>query len=88
MSTKDQERKALERIKKIVDELGENSYVGTAFEGCFEIAEENIEYDAAFSLKNELDKTKTELAEAKKSSAETLEKLNVYAKMVGNLKKS
>lgn len=49
MTTKEQERKALERIKKIVAELGENSYIGTAFEGCFEDAEQNIEYDAAFS---------------------------------------
>lgn len=38
MTTKEQERKALEKIRKIVEELGENSYVGTAFEGCFEIA--------------------------------------------------
>lgn len=49
MTTKEQERKALEKIKKIVEELGENSYVGTAFAGCFEDAEQNIEYDAAYS---------------------------------------
>lgn len=45
MTTKEQERKALEQIRKIVDGLGENSYVATAFEGCFEVAEENIEND-------------------------------------------
>ena len=49
MTTKEQERKALEQIKKIVADLGENSYVGTAFAGCFEDAEQNIEYNAAFS---------------------------------------
>lgn len=49
MTTKEQERNALEKIKKIVEELGENSYVGTAFAGCFEDAEQNIEYDAAYS---------------------------------------
>lgn len=43
--TKADERKALEQIKKIVEGLGENSYVGTAFKGVFELAEENIEYD-------------------------------------------
>lgn len=53
MTTKEQERKALERIRKIVESLGEQSYIGTAFEGCFEKAEENIEYDAAFSWKGE-----------------------------------
>lgn len=50
-ATKDQERKALEKIRKIVEELGENSYVGTALEGCFEIAEENIDNDFACSMK-------------------------------------
>lgn len=33
MTTKDQERKAVEKIRKIVEELGENSYVGFAMEG-------------------------------------------------------
>jgi hypothetical protein len=55
MTTKQQEREALERIRKIVEALGEQSYIGTAFEGCFEIAEQNIEYDAAFSMKEERD---------------------------------
>ena len=47
--TKADERKVLEQIKKIVEGLGEESYIGTAFKGVFELAEENIEYDAAFS---------------------------------------
>lgn len=51
MATKEQELKALAKIKKIVDDLGEDSYIGTAFEGCFEIAEENIENDFACSMK-------------------------------------
>lgn len=51
MTTKEQERKALEQIKKIVAGLGEGSYIGTAFEGCFEVAEENIENDFACSMK-------------------------------------
>lgn len=46
-STKDQEREALEKIKAIVEALGPDSYIGTALEGCFEIAEENIENDFA-----------------------------------------
>ena len=40
--TKDEEFKALEKIRKIVDGLGEDSYIGIAFEGCFEVAEDNI----------------------------------------------
>ena len=51
MTTKDQERKVLEQIRKLVAELGEDSYIATAFEGCFEIAEENIKNDFACSMK-------------------------------------
>lgn len=50
-TTKAQERKALEQIRKIVESLGEDSYVGTAFEGCFADAEDNIENDFAMSMK-------------------------------------
>lgn len=42
MATKDQERAALDKIAKIVNGLGEESYVGAAFKGCFEIAKDNI----------------------------------------------
>ena len=49
MTTKAQEREALQKIQKIVAGLGENSYIGTAFEGCFDLADQNIEYDAAFT---------------------------------------
>lgn len=55
MTTKDQERKALEQIRKIVAGLGENSYIGTAFEGCFEIAEQNIDNDFVCSIKQQYD---------------------------------
>lgn len=64
-ATKEQERKALEKIKKIVEELGEDSYIGMAFEGCFEIAEENIENDFGCSMKQ-----RAEAAEKKLKTAE------------------
>lgn len=50
MVTKNDERKALEKIKKIVQELGDDSYIAVAFEGCFDIAEENINNDFACSM--------------------------------------
>lgn len=65
MTTKEQERKALAKIKAIVEGLGENSYIGTALAGCFEKAEENIEYDAAFSLQDELQTAEEEKASLK-----------------------
>ena len=48
-ATKQQERDALWEIRKIVEELGPSSYVGTAFQGCFEDAMDNIENDFASS---------------------------------------
>ena len=54
-ATKEQESKALEQIKKIVAGLGEDSYIAKAFEGCFDIAKDNIIYDAAFSMKERLE---------------------------------
>ena len=65
INTKEQERKALAQIRKIVEDLGEGSYIGMAFEGCFEIAEENIENDFGCSMKQ-----RAESAEKKVASLE------------------
>lgn len=43
--TKDDERKALSKIQKIVEGLGKESYIATAFAGVFKIAEDNIDND-------------------------------------------
>ena len=53
-ATKEQERETLEKIKEMIAELGPQSYLATAFEGCFEDAEQNIEDDAAYSMKARL----------------------------------
>ncbi|MBQ4447474.1 MAG: hypothetical protein II897_04185 [Clostridia bacterium] len=73
-ATKEQERKALEEIRKIVDSLGKDSYIATAFEGCFEDAEENIDNDFALSWKNR--------AEVAGKRVDELEKK--YTKLVDN----
>lgn len=57
-ATKEQEREALEKIKAMVAELGPDSYLATAFEGVFEDAEQNIEFDAAFSMKARFESAK------------------------------
>ena len=77
MTTKDQERKALEQIKKIVESLGDDSYIGTAFEGCFEIAEENIENDWMCSIKRWAESAQRShelVLDGWKTKAENLEK--------------
>lgn len=65
MTTKEQERKALEQIRKIVAGLGEDSYIGMAFEGCFEVAEQNIDNDWGCSMKQ-----RAEVAEKKVATLE------------------
>lgn len=46
-ATKQQERDTLEKIRKMVEQLGPDSYLATAFEGCFDLAAENIDNDWA-----------------------------------------
>lgn len=60
MTTKEQERKALAQIRKIVDGLGDGSYIGMAFEGCFEDAETNIENDWGCSMKQRAESAERE----------------------------
>lgn len=78
MTTKEQERRAIEKIKKIMEELGENSYVGFAMEGVLELAEDNIRDDAAYSMKGQ-----AEIAEKRQEAAEAENK-----KMKGLLEKA
>ena len=52
MTTKDQERQAIEKIRKIVEGLGENSYVGFAMDGILELAEDNIRERAEIAQKD------------------------------------
>lgn len=78
IATKDQERKALEEIRKIVDNLGENSYVGAAMEGVLELAEDNIENDFVQSMKESVEtaeKRAHELEEENERLKATKEKL-------------
>lgn len=64
MSTKQQELEALKKIREIVAELGSDSYIAMAFEGCFEDAETNIENDWALSMKTRWQNTDRKLSEA------------------------
>lgn len=73
MTTKAQERKALEQIRKIVEGLGEDSYIGMAFEGCFEIAEENIENDWGCSMKQNFESAVKEQGKLREIAAELQE---------------
>lgn len=68
-ASKQQERDALDQIRAIMDTLGPDSYLATAFAGCFEDAEENIKNDFACSMKQRLESAEAKRIEA--SSATT-----------------
>lgn len=74
-ATKDQEREALEKIKAILDTLGPDSYIGTALEGCLEIAAENIENDWACSMKQRVEAVVLENMNLKEKLKDLQEKL-------------
>ena len=90
MTTKDQERQAIEKIRKIVEGLGENSYVGFAMEGVLELAEENIRDDTAYSMKRsaeiaqeQTDELKEEIKTLKKRN-ETIHRAEIENKDAAN----
>lgn len=71
-ATKQQEREALDKIRKIVEQLGPDSYLATAFEGCFDLAAENINNDWACSMADRTRRAekRAEEAEEKRIEAE------------------
>ncbi len=75
IATKQQERDTLEAVRKMVAELGPQSYLATAFAGCFEDAESNIENDFADSMKARYLHADAELNAAKGTIEELEEKL-------------
>ena len=62
MTTKNDERNALAEIRRIVDSLGPDSYIGMAFDGCWEIASDNIENDFACSMKERWESAREDAA--------------------------
>lgn len=82
LSTKDQEREALKKIKEIVAGLGEGSYVAAAFEGCFEIAEDNIGNDFSRSMKQIADSAREDLEMVYKENRKMERKVQDQAKVL------
>lgn len=76
MTTKEQEKKALEQIRKIIAGLGKDSYIAIAMDGMIDDAEDNIENDWAMSWKDRAvtaskrcEKAETELVKVSKEKA-------------------
>lgn len=85
-ATKQQERDTLTEIRKMIEELGPDSYLATAFEGCYEIAEQNIDNDFGDSMKQRAeaaaqaaDDLRRELEEARKKFETSLATAHVIS---------
>lgn len=79
-ATKAQELEALEKIKAIVETLGPQSYLATAFEGCFDDAESNIENDFGDSMKARWKSAEQRYGEAVKEAFAVSEELELVQK--------
>ena len=82
MTSKAQERKALNEIKEILVQLEPEGYVRTALDGCLEIAADNIDNDFACSMKQRAEAADRDaskyavLAEQRKAEIEQLNSTN------------
>lgn len=85
--TKEQELKALAQIRDIVEGLGEDSYIGTALEGCLEIADENIRNDFACSMKQRYESASKEAEKANKEAKKAKALVSEYEKQIESLKR-
>lgn len=79
-STEEEEREALEKIKHILKSLGEGSHCANAFKGCVELAEKNIEENAAFSFPDRLQKKDYKISEQ-------LSQIKIMEKRISDMKK-
>lgn len=78
MTTKAEERQALEEIRKILSRLEPDSYLNTAFDGCLADAEDNINNDFMMSWKQRA-------AEAEKLAKKENAELSMKCKDIQNL---
>lgn len=67
--TKQEERNLLKKIEKLIAEAGEDSYIGTAFAGCVQMAETNIENDWACSYQNTIEHANKQIEALKEANA-------------------
>ena len=74
--TKAEEREALQKIEQILKDFSpEIAYIGKAFEGCVEQAEENLRYDGMMSWKEEYESKNREVARLTEKLAEVNKRL-------------
>lgn len=88
MTTKEQERKALEQIKKILGTLDPDGWVNIAFEGCIADAEENIDNDFALSMNGRWQDAEQKLEHLKAENEKLRKELEAANKRINALLRS
>lgn len=83
-ASKQQEFEALAAIRQMVDDLGPQSYLSAAFQGCFDLAEENIVNDFLNSFPGQLAGAEREMAEM----AEKINGIQALQKRIESLEKA
>lgn len=81
MSTKAEERQALEEIREILSRFEPDSYLNTAFDGCLADAEDNINNDFMMSWKQRA----ASAADAEKIAKKENTELSLKCKDIQNL---
>ena len=87
IATKEQERKALEQIKKIVADLGDNSYLAAAFTEAFDLAEQNIANDWGCTLTDHAKQLEYEAEEKAQRAADLMQQARKEMRKAEELKK-
>ena len=77
MTTKEQEMKVLQQVKKLLATIDPDGWVNTAFAGCISYAETNIENDFADSYKAEAELYRARAEEYKKEANDAREALQI-----------
>lgn len=75
-ASKAQEQEALAEIRRIISTLGDDSYIATAFKGCLEDAETNIENDWALSMYDRWNMAVAEIRDLEAEIANLKDKLS------------
>lgn len=81
--TKDQERKQLEKIAALIQEAGDDSYIGMAFCGCVKWAAQNINDDWGNNPQEMIATRDRQIEQAKKDRTEAI---RGYEKIAAELK--
>lgn len=88
MATKQQEREALDKIAEIIKGLGQDSYIAAAFDGCLDMAEDNIGNAFMCSMKARAEDAQQEVASLLVENRKQADSLQALSEAVAQKQKN